>query len=165
MQALSKDEYLVKEGEICTQVVFIEEGVMRNYYEDTKGNEVTTYLVSAGWFNTSYTSFLEKVPSNENIQAVVDCKLSVLDQSTFSLMKQQSEFFSALADKLIIRGLQCKDERLSAYQTQDAKHRYKSLIDTQPSIAQNTPLQYIASYLGISRETLSRIRNKKLDTF
>ena len=158
---LKKGDYLVLKGQVCSQAVFIEKGVMRNFYLDREGNDITTYLVCEGWFNTSYTSFLEQVPSIESIQAVSDCQLKAIDFETFSLLKANSKNFSEMTDKLIIRGLECKDERLQAYQTRNAVTRYRELLEKQPSIIQHTPLQYVASYLGISRETLSRIRNQK----
>ena len=67
-------------------------------------------------------------------------------------------------EALVIKGLQCKDERLTAYQTQNAKSRYNNLLIHQPSIVRHTPIQHIASYLGVSRETLSRLRGKQHKT-
>ncbi|MEM8966704.1 MAG: Crp/Fnr family transcriptional regulator [Bacteroidota bacterium] len=160
---LPKGSFLVKSGEICSLVAFIEKGVVRNYQYNSKGNEITTYLVDEGNFNTSYASFFQQTSSTESIVAVSDCRLAVLDFPRFALLKNTSKVFSEIVDTLVVKGLQCKDERLTAYQTQDAKSRYNDLLINQPSIVRHTPIQHIASYLGISRETLSRLRGKKYE--
>lgn len=158
---LKKGEHLIESGQKCQQIVFIEEGVMRNYHLDERGNEVVNYMTCEGEFNTVFKYFQSQEPCPEGIQAVTHCQLRVIDHKAFMALKQGSAAFQQLIEALVFEGLNCKEERLQAYLTQDAQKRYESLVIRQPLVVQYSPLQYIASYLGITRETLSRIRNRK----
>ena len=158
---LKKKEYFLFAGSRCRKIAFIQEGVMRNYEINPDGNEVVKYMTSDGDFNTVYKYFNSQEPCKEYIQAVTDCELVVIDRRDFFQLKDNSNKFRDFVDKLVIDGLACKEERLKSYLTQDAQRRYENLSDRQPKIIQYAPLQYIASYLGITRETLSRIRNRR----
>ncbi|MEO1253315.1 MAG: Crp/Fnr family transcriptional regulator [Bacteroidota bacterium] len=159
--SLKKNSFFLKAGSRCDQVAFLKSGVMRNYYIDPKGNEIINYMTNDGDFNTVYNSFVERVICQENIQAVTDCHIHVINHQDFFLLKEKSAVFREIIDRLVVAGLACKEQRLRSYLHEDAQKRYENLLDQQPKIVQHSPMQYIASYLGITRETLSRIRNRR----
>ncbi len=158
---LQKKAFFLRAGDVCHEIAFISSGVMRNYAVDEKGQESVKYMTSDGDFNTVYQYFLNQKSCPENIQAVTDCELFVINREAFYRLKSQSPAFSQIIDELVLSGLSCKEERLHSYMKDDARQRYYNLIQSQPRVVQYSPASYIASYLGISRETLSRIRNKK----
>ena len=161
-RSLKKNQFFLQAGNRCREIAFINHGIMRNYYIDPEGNEVINYMTSDSDFNTVYTSFIDQGICNESIKAVTDCEISVINYHTFFKLKQDSATFSSIVDKLVIAGLECKEMRLRSYLYEDAQKRYENLIQNQPKIVQFSPLHYIASYIGVSRETLSRIRNRKV---
>ena len=161
-RSLKKNQFFLQAGNRCREIAFINEGIMRNYYIDPEGNEVINYMTSDSDFNTVYTSFIDQGICNESIKAVTDCELSVINYHTFFKLKRESATFSSIVDKLVIAGLECKEMRLRSYLYEDAQKRYENLVQKQPKIIQYSPLHYIASYIGVSRETLSRIRNRKV---
>jgi len=158
---LKKNQFFLRAGNRCKEIAFIHQGVMRNYYIDQEGNQVINYMTSDGDFNTVYSSFIDRRICDENIKTVTDCELSVIDYKTFFKLKEESELFVKIVDKLVAAGLACKEMRLRSYLYEDAQQRYENLLQNQPKIVQYSPLHYVASYIGVSRETLSRIRNKK----
>ena len=159
--SIKKGTHFLEAGKKCQHIAFIESGVMRNYHIDERGNEVVNYMTCEGEFNTVYKYFQSQEVCPEHIQAVTDCELRVISLQQFQQLKQELTVFQRLIEELVMEGLNCKEERLQAYLTQDAQKRYEHLIKRQPQVVQYSPLQYIASYLGITRETLSRIRNRK----
>ena len=161
---LKKNEYFQMAGNRCAKIAFINQGVMRNYSTNEDGTEVVKYMTSDGDYNTVYQYFVSQEPCPESIQAVTDCELSVIGRTDFFQLREDSESFNKLIEKMVLKGLECKEQRLRSYLTEDAQKRYENLVQEQPKIVLHAPLHYIASYLGITRETLSRIRNKKVTT-
>ena len=159
---LKKNEYFLRSGNRVTQIAFITSGVMRNYSINPEGNEVVHYMTTDGDFNTVYQYFINEKPCPENIQAVTSCELAVIEREDFFRIREKSKVFETLVENLVLDGLNCKEKRLRSYLAENAQKRYANLLTHQPKIIQYSPMQYIASYLGITRETLSRIRNRKV---
>ncbi|MEM6841676.1 MAG: Crp/Fnr family transcriptional regulator [Bacteroidota bacterium] len=159
---VKKSEHFLRAGSQCTHIAFINSGVMRNYSINSDGSEVVDYMTSDGDFNTVYQYFVSREICPENIQAVTDCDLHVIHRKDFFELKENSPTFQNLVEQLVIDGLTCKEQRLKSYLSEDAQKRYENLLAHQPKVVQYSPLRYIASYLGITRETLSRIRNRKI---
>jgi len=159
---LKKNEIFLREGSRCNYIVFINEGIMRNYVIDETGQEIVKYMTSDGDFNTVYKCFVNQEVCREYIQAVTNCDLSVINRADFFKLKEESKSFQNIVETLVLEGLTCKEQRLHSYLSDDAQKRYENLIIKQPKVVQFAPLRHIASYLGISRETLSRIRNRKI---
>ena len=161
-RTLKKNQYFLRAGNRCREIAFINQGVMRNYYIDPDGNEVVNYMTSDSDFNTVYSSFIDQSICNESIKAVTDCELSVINYQTFFKLRSESDSFVKMVDQLVAAGLECKEMRLRSYLYEDAQRRYENLLLNQPKIVQYSPLHYVASYIGVSRETLSRIRNRRV---
>jgi CRP-like cAMP-binding protein len=154
-----KGDFLLRQDEICKSSYWVLNGIARKYYLN-EGKEVTTELFFDDDIAVSFDSYCLQQPSREFIQALTDITVSQTDHGKFQTAKQQYP-------KLIILDLLMTEyyamwleERLFQFHTMDATTRYKQLLEAQPHIIQNIPLTYVASYLGISLETLSRIRAK-----
>jgi CRP-like cAMP-binding protein len=157
---VSRNTYLVKEGEVVNEFNFIEKGSARIFYE----HEGKEYI---GWFSfdkspaISYHSFITQKPSLNNVQVLEDSVIIRIARSDlfdlYNRFKAMERF-----GRLFSEWLYCNFvERTYSLQILSAKARYEFLIEHQPELFRRVPMGHIASYLGISQETLSRIRAKK----
>lgn len=156
---LSKNEFLLKEGKISRHLYFLEKGAVRGFY-NLNGKEITHWFGFENDFVTSFHSFITQKPAVENIQLIESSELLVISKEKLdSLFRQHHEIETLVRiayEKYYIR----LEERYVNAQFKTAKELYENLLQQSPHILEKVPLGYIASYLGISQETLSRIRNK-----
>jgi CRP-like cAMP-binding protein len=154
-----KGDFLLRQHQICAKSYVIEDGVVRKYYLND-GKEITTELLFENDIAVSFKSYTMQKPSMEIIQAITDVKVSVTSYEAFQKAKK-------IHPKLLILDLMMTEyytiwleERLFQFHTLSATERYSLLLKEHPHYLQSVPLTHIASYLGISLETLSRIRAK-----
>jgi CRP-like cAMP-binding protein len=156
---LYKNDYLLKEGNICRHLYFLEKGLLRGYY-NLDGKEITHWFSSNEDFVTSFFSFTTQQTSVENIQAIENCELyGISKQQLNNLCSSYHEIEKLVRiayEKYYIR----LEDRFVNAQFKTAKERYNDLLLNTPQLLERAPLGHIASYLGISQETLSRIRSK-----
>ncbi len=156
---LSKNSYLLQEGQVCRQLYFVEKGALRGCYNHD-GKEVTHWFAFENDFVTSFNSFSTGKAAVENIQLLEGCILwSISKEALADLLGRFHELERLLRiayEKYYIR----LEERFVNAQFKTAKERYEELLLQSPHILERVPLGCIASYLGISQETLSRIRGR-----
>lgn len=154
----NEGDYLFKGGKVCQQRFFICDGVLRIMVRNEKGNEVTHYFLKENQFCTILNSFNNQVPAHESIQAA--CKTTVLEINRTRLLAlyQQIPYLKELIDEITQQALLEKIQVRNAYLGQDSTTRYKLFMMRQADIALRVPLNDIASYLGITPQSLSRIR-------
>jgi len=158
MLELHKDEYFSEAGKIPRQVGFILEGVVRFCYYNNKGEEITHHFIDENNFVSDQQKFEAQVVASEYIQAVTDCKLLVFSK------KDWDDIANIIIDWDKITGLILKNcllktiERRSPLVSEDATTRYLTFFEHFPTLVNRIPLSYIASYLGITQQSLSRIR-------
>ncbi len=154
---IKKGETVLNLKERCSDLYYIEKGLLRGYYFNEE-KEITNWFAQEGEFATCFYSFIAQKPSFECIQALEDVELI---QISFSNLQQLYKQFieTERIGRIITETYYIKlEERLLSMQFKTAKERYHNLIDTRPTLLQRAALGQIASYLGISQETLSRIR-------
>lgn len=153
-----KFEHFIKEGETCKHVAFVVSGSLRSYYNSDKDKEITYCITFPNSLMTAYSSFLTAQPTQENIQAITETELLIIQKSKFEILVQQNPnwiyFLKTIAEQQYIE----LEKRIFQLQKSDAAKRYADLMKNQPEYIQKIPLQYLASYLGISQRHLSRIR-------
>jgi len=156
---LPKHEFLVTEGKVCRHLYFLEQGSIRGYYL-LDGKEITHWFSFENDFVTSSNSFITGQPAVENIQLLEGSVLwSISKEKLTSLFNQYHEIERLVRiayEKYYIR----LEERFVNTQFKTAAELYENLIHRSPHILERVPLGMIASYLGISQETLSRIRSR-----
>ncbi len=156
--SLEKNSYLLQAGQICNAYHFIESGVLRAYAYDLEGNEVTTTFFSENTFASDLLSFFQREPSREYIQALSDCRTWALSyddmQENFHNLPEFREFGRL---KIVASYGQLKGRILSMLQ-ETAEERYANLMKNDHELLRQVPLKYIASYLGVTDSTLSRLR-------
>ncbi|HXB09489.1 MAG TPA: Crp/Fnr family transcriptional regulator [Puia sp.] len=156
----AKNEYLLKEGSVCNESHIVEEGIFRSYIYDLEGNDVTTAFCSKQMYASDLLSFFKRKASKENIQALTDCQTWYITyddmQESFHAIPEFREF----GRLNIINQFGILQQRMLSMLQQTAEHRYSDLVYANPEILQHAPLKYIATYLGITDTSLSRIRKE-----
>jgi CRP-like cAMP-binding protein len=156
---LTKGAYLITEGKVCDHVYFLEKGCLRGYY-NLDGKEVTYWFAFENNFVTSFYSFISRQQCVENIQLIEDCTLWAISYSDLQALYDKHHDVERLGRVMHERYYVMLEERFVRNHFKEARERYENLITHSPHILQRVPLGYVASYLGISQETLSRIRSK-----
>lgn len=159
VKTFKKGDYLLRQDEICKKSYLIEKGIARKYYINN-GKEITTELFFENDIAVSFNSYVLQKPSKEFIQALAATTVSLTDYAAFQKAKEQYPKLIELDLMMTEYYAMWLENRLLQLHTLDATQRYIELIEKHPHIIQNIPLTHIASYLGISLETLSRIRAK-----
>ncbi len=135
---------------------------MRLFYYDDNGDEVTTLIASPNRFITSFLDFIHQKKSNENLECITDCEFYRIERSKMLELIDKNENFKKFSLVIFEQAIATNQIRANDFATLTADLRYKKLMEQQPEIIQNVPIQYIASYLGIKPQSLSRIRKQLL---
>jgi CRP-like cAMP-binding protein len=155
---LRKDEYFSEAGKIARQVGFILEGILRVCYYNNKGEEITKYFIQENNLVVDLNSFDNNMPSSSYVQAVTDCRLIVFSRQDWQELLNTIVGWDTIVHKIISKALLQKVERISPLLAEDATTRYLQFMEIYPTVVNRIPLSYIASYLGITQSSLSRIR-------
>lgn len=153
-----KNTIVERAGKIPQHQYFIASGIMRNFYTNDLGEEITTDMNNEPRFFTSYHHFANRTISNENIECVTDCSLLRIKRDNEDILYAESIILSKYTIILFQHIIEREKVRINELATLSAKERYLKFIVNKPNIIKSVPLQYIASYLGITPETISRIR-------
>jgi len=153
---LKKDEYFAEAGKPLKKVGFIIDGILRICYYNNKGEEITKIFIEEK--HLLYN--LRNVPSTEYIQAATDCKLLTFSNQDWKEISDTILGWDTIIQKITTKSLAQKLERVSPLVSQDATTRYLEFMKKYPTLVNRIPLSYIASYLGITQQSLSRIRKK-----
>ncbi len=154
---LKKDAYFSEAGKIARQVAFIADGILRVCYYN-KGEEITRYFIDENNFAVDINSFSTQIPSSEYIQAITDCTLFVFSRESLAELSQTIIGFDGIVNQITTKSLIEKVKRISPMLAEDAKLRYLNFLENFPKLANRIPLSLLASYLGITQSSLSRIR-------
>ncbi len=155
---IKKREHIAETGKICSKVLFISKGYFRFYHLDKNGNEITSDFYFAPCFITSYTSFITQKPSMVNVQAMTDVSAIEFNRADIYKLYDKYKNIERLGRTIAESVAITSEEHLFLLLNQTAKTRYNTLLEKYPEYVNTIPLQYIASYLGITKETLSRMR-------
>jgi CRP-like cAMP-binding protein len=156
---LEKGSFLIMEGKVCDHVWFLERGCLRGFY-NLDGKEISHWFGFETNFVTSFYSFISRQPSVENIQLIEDCTLWAITFEDLQALYKKHPSVERLGRIMNERYYMMLEERFVRNHFKEARERYEILMTHSPHILQRVPLGYIASYLGMTQETLSRIRSK-----
>jgi len=158
---LKKNDYFVKENEVCTYFCYVESGILQHSIL-IEGEEKTSYLALKNSVTSSLSSFLFHKPSRKSIKAIADTKLWVVDLKTFKELIVNNEAFHQFYYNLIEKQICLIDDYRIDLLTLTPEERYTKLLTNDPKLLQEVPLHYLASFLGISNRHMSRIRRNTL---
>ena len=157
---LEKLSLIVKEGQFADKLYFIVSGCVRAFYhKDDK--EITDWFAFEGDFMSSINSFHQNVSSKHNIELLESTTFLEITRDTIFTLTDKHHCFERLGRIAVTKTMLQLQERIVSIQFETAHQKYESLINMRPDIVQRVSLTHIASYLGITLETLSRIRNPR----
>ena len=157
---LRKKRFLLHDGDPCIYTTFVEKGLLRSFRIDDKGNEHILQFGMQGWWVADLYSFLTGEPSEYNIEALEDSELLLITKPSWDKLLHEVPAFEHYFRILIQNNLIATQRRLMGTMSSTAEERYNKLLQEFPDIAQRVPQHMIASYIGVTRETLSRLRSQ-----
>ena len=155
---LRKKQYLLQEGDPSRYGAFVEKGILRSYTIDNKGNEHIIQFAFEGWWIGDSYSLLTGEPSQYNIDALEDCELLLLTKQSEEQMLLQIPKLEKYFRLLLQNHMIANHRRIAGSLSKSAEERYSDLVVSCPTIPRRVPQHMMASFLGITPETLSRIR-------
>ena len=157
LKHFKKDDYLTKEGKYCSEICFLESGSARAFH-NLEGKDITNWFVFNNMPLTSYFSFVTKSPSKETIQFLEDTTLYSINYNELQKLYKEFHGIERLGREIAEFYFIWQEERTLSLQSLSAKKRYEKLLNQEAHLLQKVSLGQIASYLGITQESLSRIR-------
>ncbi|UOQ70387.1 Crp/Fnr family transcriptional regulator [Hymenobacter cellulosilyticus] len=160
VKKLKRRDFLLRQGDVCRDMAFVVSGSLRLYRTDEQAQEHILRFAIENWWITDAESFRTGLPAKGAIDALEDTQVLLWSRETFERLKREVPAFNALESQLAGRNLDAQINRLYTSISHSAEERYEEFITAFPDFYQRIPLHMIASYLGVSRETLSRIRKQ-----
>ncbi|HTI92050.1 MAG TPA: Crp/Fnr family transcriptional regulator [Puia sp.] len=157
-RAFKEGEYLFREGKVCSQLFYVCSGILRIVSTNDKGMDRTHYFYKEEQFCTILKSFQEASVAEAGIQAACDVEVLAISKKTLNELYVSAPYMKDVIDRMFQRQLLEKIETRNAFLGADAETQYKLFVENQPDIALRVSLKDIASYLGITPQSLSRIR-------
>lgn len=160
---MPKNRILEEEGKAPQHLYYIVSGFMRLFYYNDNGDEVTTHLNCPHLFFTSFSDFMNQTKSTVNVETITECQLLRITKQDYDTLMDRSLFWKNYGMHILQESVTYNEDRSADLATLTAEQRYLKLMSSYPNIIQNVPLQYIASFLGIKPESLSRIRRNLIN--
>jgi len=160
LRRFSKKECLWSSGDVCRMIGFVTKGCLRYFFTDNKGEERIMYFATEGWWIADLNSLYSGKPSLYTLQALEDCELLLSTGEKFEEACSAVPPFGEFYGKKTRRSYSASVQRFADMQSESAEEKYLKLLKNYPQILQRVPQHYIASYLGIKPQSLSRIRKQ-----
>lgn len=161
---LQRKEIVCKQGEVCNLKIFVAKGLLRNYSVSEDGNEHILQFVHEMSWTTDPESFYNNSPSKLNIEAMEASEIFAFSLEDFAELREQIPELNIFVENILTRKSMEIHKRLLMNISSSPEEKYLDFINTYPDIFNRVPLHMVASYLGLSRETLSRVRRNILKT-
>jgi CRP-like cAMP-binding protein len=158
-----KNRIIEEEGKIPQYLYFVVSGFLRLFHFNNNGDEVTTHINCPPGFITSYFHFMNQTKADDNVECITECALLRISKPNLDHLTQASQAFKDFSIWVFHESLAYNENRAKELATLTAEQRYSKLIENYPAILHHVPIQYIASFLGMKPESLSRIRRKMIN--
>lgn len=156
--------YLSREGEVAKEVYFVVKGCVRVFIPTEDGRDITCYFAAEGEFVSNYESFVSGLASPYAIQALEDCELLAIDrmglQELYSQTSNGERIGRLIAERLFVETM----NRLTSFYMETPEDRYRQFMDERPQLIHRIPQHYIAEYIGVRPQSLSRIKRRALES-
>ncbi len=157
---VKKGDFFIQNGAVCKRIAFVTSGVFRTYFLSDKAEEVTYCLTFPNNFLTAYSSYLTGNSTQENIQAIQDAELYIISKGEMEKLADNNVNWLVFLKFMAEQQYMELENRIFQLQKKNALSKYKNLIENSPQLVQKIPLEYLASYLGITQRHLTRIRKE-----
>lgn len=160
-ETIKKGDYMLKSGKNCNKMSFIKSGFLRIFVE-TEKKDVTQWISTKGYFITDIASFMYEIPARWSIQALEDTELFSISKKEYKSIQKLIPQWNELEKIFIIHCFITLEDRIFSHLSMTAEERYFSFFENNKELFNQVPLQYIASMLGMTPETFSRIRKRNI---
>ncbi|MFZ4800304.1 MAG: Crp/Fnr family transcriptional regulator [Bacteroidia bacterium] len=157
---LKRGEFLLKTSKQCDTLCFVQSGLLRTFVT-IDGKEVTQWISTKGYFSTDLASFVFETPSRWTIQALVDTEIYSISKKDYKTIGNLVPMWYELEKLFLVRCFTMLEDRIFTHLSMTAEERYNFFFENNKELFNQVPLQYIASMLGMTPETFSRIRKKQ----
>jgi len=154
-----KRQFLLQEGDVCRELAFVEKGALYSYTVDSKGNQHVIRFAFDGWWIADLQSFFTNNPSTFNIEVLEDSELLMLDRKNHEKLLEEIPGYERYHRIIVQNAYVALQQRVENGLGLTAEEKYARLIEQNPQFMNRVPLNLVASYLGMSPETLSRVRS------
>lgn len=155
-------QLLVREGEICQHKIFVSKGLLRTYRLQEDGTETIMRFAAENSWNVDHESYHHQTPTKYNIEAIEDSEVILWSRENFEGLLLVIPVLRELSERLRIDTLHASQDRILMNISATSEEKYQAFVNAFPEIFRRVPLHMVASYLGVSRETLSRIRHAQV---
>ena len=159
-KTISKNELFLKEGKVCNEYYFLVDGLVRSYTYNINGDDITTNFYGSNEVASELFSFFKQVPAKENFQALTDCNTWYITFDNLQIAFHSMPGFREFGRSMLVGAYAQLKQRMLSMLHNTAEERYLEMVQSSPDIFQHAPLKNIATFLGITRTSLSRIRKE-----
>ncbi|HEY4197621.1 MAG TPA: Crp/Fnr family transcriptional regulator [Mucilaginibacter sp.] len=159
---IRKKQYLLQAGDCCKALAFVEQGALRAYSVDEKGQEHILRFAMEGWTISDFDSFMSNEPSVYNIDALEDTELTIIPKTAWEEVKKLVPSYEMYVRLELTAAYADMQKRITALISLAPEDTYSNFLTVYPDLVQRVPQHMIASYLGLSPETLSRVRRRMI---
>jgi CRP-like cAMP-binding protein len=160
LKTISKKDYYIKAGETCKAKAYLNKGCARNFVLDEQGHERILFFAFEDWWIGDLESYYSDKPGTNYVQMLEDSELLIIPKEKFQKLEMEIPKLKQWYTSKMLRSASASRNRIEEMKTLSAEERYLNLLEKQPHIFQRIPLQYIASYLNIEPQSLSRMRSR-----
>lgn len=156
-----RNQVLLRKGDIANYQYFVEKGCLRVFVTDESGNQFTRFLIEEGMDGTAFPSFIQRKPSSASIQCIGQCEVLRITHKArerlYEDVPEMEKYYRKIIELAYVEAI----HRIESLISMSAKERYDLLLKEKPKLFQQLPANVIAEYMGISKETLSRLKSRK----
>jgi CRP-like cAMP-binding protein len=163
VKKLRRRQLLLQEGEVCRYKIFVLKGLLRNYRLKDDGTEVILRFAPENSWNFDHESYNNQTPSKNNIDALEDSEVVLWLRDDFEMLLASIPIMKEYSDRIKATSFDAIQERILMNISATSEEKYQAFVTAFPEILRRVPLHMVASYLGVSRETLSRIRHAQVN--
>lgn len=160
IKTITKKEFYLRAGQVCNCKAYLNKGCFRNFVVDEKGHERILFFAFEDWWVGDFESYYSGKPGTNYVQALEDSELLVITKDSFEKLSEQIPKLNQWYAIKMVPAASASKKRIEELKTLTPEERYLALIEKQPFIFQRVPLQYIAAYLNIEPQSLSRMRHR-----